>query len=68
MDSVYLVLSMHSYPTQIRVGVAGATGYAGQELLALLSRHPNVDIVAGMSSTADSAARPLPRLARVWNG
>lgn len=59
---------MHSYPQKIRVGVAGATGYAGQELMALLSRHPNVDIVAGMSSSADSAARPLPRLARVWNG
>ena len=52
----------------IRVGVAGATGYAGQELLSLLSRHPNVNIVAGMSSTADSAARPLPRLAHVWSG
>jgi len=36
--------------------------------MALLSRHPNVEIVAGMSSSADSAARPLPRLARVWNG
>ena len=59
---------MHSYPRKVRVGVAGATGYAGQELMALLSRHPNVDIVAGMSSSADSAARPLPRLARVWNG
>ena len=59
---------MHSYPRTIRVGVAGATGYAGQELMALLSRHPNVEIVAGMSSSADSAARPLPRLARVWNG
>ena len=59
---------MHSYPRTIRVGVAGATGYAGQELLALLSRHPNVQITAGMSSSADSAARALPRLARVWNG
>ena len=59
---------MHSYPRTVRVGVAGATGYAGQELMALLSRHPNVQIVAGMSSSADSAARPLPRLARVWNG
>jgi N-acetyl-gamma-glutamyl-phosphate reductase len=59
---------MHKYPSKIRVGVAGATGYAGQELVSLLSRHPNVDLVAGMSSSADSAARPLPRLARVWNG
>jgi N-acetyl-gamma-glutamyl-phosphate reductase len=68
MDYVYLVSAMHSYSSTIRVGVAGATGYAGQELLALLSRHPNVNIVAGMSSSADSAARPLPRLAHVWSG
>jgi N-acetyl-gamma-glutamyl-phosphate reductase len=53
---------------KIRAGVAGATGFAGQELMAILARHPNVDLVAGMSSSADSAARPLPRLARVWNG
>lgn len=52
----------------VRAGVAGATGFAGQELMALLARHPNVDLIAGMSSSADSAARPLPRLARVWNG
>ena len=52
----------------VRVGVAGATGFAGQELMAILARHPNVDLKAGMSSSADSAARPLPRLARVWNG
>jgi N-acetyl-gamma-glutamyl-phosphate reductase len=48
--------------------VAGATGYAGQELLALLARHPHVDIRAAMSSSASSAARPLPRLARVFRG
>lgn len=53
---------------KVRVGVAGATGFAGQELMAILARHPNVDLIAGMSSSADSAARPLPRLARVWNG
>ncbi|TAK14496.1 MAG: N-acetyl-gamma-glutamyl-phosphate reductase [Acidobacteria bacterium] len=60
---------MNSYsPQRVRVGVAGATGFAGQELMAILARHPNVDLKAGMSSSADSAARPLPRLARVWNG
>jgi N-acetyl-gamma-glutamyl-phosphate reductase len=48
--------------------VAGATGYAGQELVGLLARHPGVHLEAAMSSSADSAARPLPRLARVWNG
>jgi N-acetyl-gamma-glutamyl-phosphate reductase len=52
----------------VRVGIAGATGYAGQELISLLARHPQVQLEAAMSSSADSAARPLPRLARVWNG
>lgn len=58
---------MNTYPS-IRVGIAGATGYAGQELLALLARHPNVQFGPAMSSSADSAARPLPRLARIWDG
>ena len=30
---------------QIRVGIIGATGYAGAELIRLLSRHPSVEIV-----------------------
>jgi N-acetyl-gamma-glutamyl-phosphate reductase len=56
------------YSSPIRVGIAGATGYAGQELVGLLARHPQVRLEAAMSSSADSAARPLPRLARVWDG
>jgi N-acetyl-gamma-glutamyl-phosphate reductase len=36
--------------------------------VALLARHPNVEIRAAMSSSADSAARPMPRLARVFSG
>jgi len=59
---------MNSYSRPVRVGVAGATGYAGQELVGLLARHPQVQLDAAMSSSADSAARPLPRLARVWGG
>src|SRR5262245_58035182 len=59
---------MNTYSSPIRVAVAGATGYAGQELIALLSRHPQVRLEAAMSSSADSAARPLPRLARIWDG
>src|SRR5437899_361301 len=51
-----------------RVAVAGATGYAGQELLRLLARHPAVVVTAAMSSGAAASARPLPALARVWNG
>jgi N-acetyl-gamma-glutamyl-phosphate reductase len=51
-----------------RVAVAGATGYAGQELVRLLARHPAVTLAAAMSSGATSAPRPLPALARIWDG
>src|SRR5207302_9719353 len=52
-----------------RVAIAGATGYTGQELLRLLGRHPAVAITAAMSSgAAAGSARPLPGLARLWNG
>ena len=30
---------------RIRVGIIGATGYVGAELIRLLSRHPGVEIV-----------------------
>jgi N-acetyl-gamma-glutamyl-phosphate reductase len=59
---------MNSYSSAVRVGVVGATGYAGQELIGLLARHPQVRLEAAMSSSADSASRPLPRLNRVWAG
>jgi N-acetyl-gamma-glutamyl-phosphate reductase len=52
---------------RLRVAVAGATGYTGQELLRLLARHPGVTITAATSSGA-GAARALPALARVWDG
>jgi N-acetyl-gamma-glutamyl-phosphate reductase len=51
-----------------RVAVAGATGYAGQELVRILARHPAVTLTAAMSSAATSAPRPLPALARIWSG
>jgi len=51
-----------------RVAIAGATGYAGQELVRILARHPRVTLTAAMSSGATSAARPLPALARIWDG
>src|SRR5262245_4146885 len=51
----------------IRVAVAGATGYTGQELLRLLARHPGVLITKATSSGA-TAARRLPALAHVWTG
>ena len=43
-----------------RVAVAGATGYAGQELVRLLARHPAVTLTTAMSSGASSTPRPLP--------
>ncbi|MGH9257890.1 MAG: N-acetyl-gamma-glutamyl-phosphate reductase [Vicinamibacterales bacterium] len=55
-------------PVRARVAVAGATGYAGQELVRLLARHPSVVLTAAMSSGATSAPRPLPALKRIWDG
>ena len=52
----------------IRVAVAGATGFAGQELIRLLARHPNVTIAAATGSQATSAPRSLPALKRIWDG
>ena len=53
----------------VRVAVAGATGYTGQELLRLLGRHPAVTVTAAMSSgAAGTAPRRLPALARIWDG
>jgi N-acetyl-gamma-glutamyl-phosphate reductase len=51
----------------VRVAVAGATGYTGQELLRILSRHPEVAITAATSSGA-SAARKLPALGHIFTG
>ena len=51
-----------------RVAIAGATGYAGQELVRILARHPRVTLTAAMSSGATSTPRPLPALARIWDG
>jgi N-acetyl-gamma-glutamyl-phosphate reductase len=51
-----------------RVAVAGATGYAGQELVRLLARHPAVTLTEAMSSAATSTPRPLPALKRIWDG
>jgi N-acetyl-gamma-glutamyl-phosphate reductase len=51
-----------------RVAIAGATGYAGQELVRLLARHPAVTLTEAMSSGTTSAPRPLPALKRIWDG
>lgn len=51
----------------IRVGIVGATGYSGVELIRLLSRHPQVKITALYSSSAEGTelAAAFPHLQQV---
>lgn len=51
-----------------RVAIVGATGYAGQELVRLLARHPHASLATATASQASSAPRRLPALARIWEG
>ena len=52
-------------PRRLRVGIIGATGYVGAELIRLLARHPNVDVVglAGRDRRDDPIAGHHPHLA-----
>jgi N-acetyl-gamma-glutamyl-phosphate reductase len=54
--------------TSVPVGILGASGYVGQELLRLLARHPAVRLTLATASSASSAARRLPSLAHLWEG
>jgi N-acetyl-gamma-glutamyl-phosphate reductase len=54
--------------SSLRVAVAGATGYSGQELLRRLARHPHARVVAALASAATDTLRRLPALARIWDG
>jgi N-acetyl-gamma-glutamyl-phosphate reductase len=56
---------MNNY-SPVRVGIAGATGYAGVELLRRLARHPAADIRLAMGSST-SEARRVPALSRIWD-
>lgn len=59
---------MNNYASgQTAVAIAGATGYAGRELLRLLARHPHARVTAAMGSSAAPSPRPAA-LARVWDG
>jgi N-acetyl-gamma-glutamyl-phosphate reductase len=51
-----------------RVAVIGATGYAGQELVRLLARHPHATLTLATASQATSTPRRLPALTRLWDG
>lgn len=57
-----------AFKTPVRVAVAGAAGFAGQELIRLLARHPGVTITAATGSQATSTPRHLPSLAKIWDG
>lgn len=52
----------------IDVALVGATGYAGQELVRLLARHPQARLRVACGSATMEAPRKLPALARIWDG
>jgi N-acetyl-gamma-glutamyl-phosphate reductase len=52
----------------VEVAIVGATGYAGQELVRILARHPYARVTAAMGSATMEAPRKLPGLARIWDG
>ena len=53
---------------KIQLGIAGASGYGGQELLRLAVRHDDVEIAVAMSSAASNEAQELPALKNLWHG
>ena len=50
-------MAMHNHPVAYRVAVAGASGYAGGELLRLLLAHPDVEI--GTLTAGGNAGTPI---------
>ena len=56
---------MNSY-SRVRVGIAGATGYAGVELLRRLAHHPNADVRLAMGSST-SEAKKVAALKKIWD-
>jgi N-acetyl-gamma-glutamyl-phosphate reductase len=57
---------MNNY-SPVRVGVAGASGYTGVELIKRLAKHPHARLEVAMGSTG-SETRKIPGLARIWDG
>ena len=54
--------------SRVRIGVAGATGYGGQELLRLAAAHPQAKPVVAMASAGGDGSRELPGLRGLWGG
>ena len=52
----------------IRIGIAGATGYGGQELLRLAARHRQADVTVAMRSGGGDSTARLPGLAGIFDG
>jgi len=54
----------------VRVGVAGATGYVGAELLRVLAGHPDMEVVVAQSSSSAGAeiGSVYPSLAAAYRG
>ena len=52
----------------LRIGVVGATGYGGQELIRLVAKHPHADLTVAMTSSAVDETRTLPGLTHIWDG
>jgi N-acetyl-gamma-glutamyl-phosphate reductase len=61
-------MSQNDAHQRIDVALVGATGYAGQELVRILARHPRVNLTAALGSASMEAPRKLPALARIWDG
>ena len=53
---------------RVAVGIVGATGYAGQELVRIAARHPDVHLKLAMASGTSSSSRLSPALKRVFDG
>lgn len=54
--------------SKIQIGIAGASGYGGQELLRLAVRHEDIEIAVAMSSAANNEIQELPALKNLWHG
>ena len=52
----------------LRIGVVGATGYGGQELIRLAARHPHLEVTVAMTSSVGEESRTLPGLTKTWDG
>lgn len=64
-------MSSHtSSGAQYRVGIVGASGYTGAELMRLLAGHPHFELVVatGDSKAGESIASLYPHLAAVYGG